>query len=180
MGIFIFVKTIMNGYKLWRLSTLEKEYLDYLGNLANDTENWEFYEKIPEIKEFLIKAGLQSSLVDVYENLGPAIHRYKLDLFENIAANNIEIASLMRGHLKQAIGVYKRRIREAYNPIYWIELLVYLPQNIVSYILGKDAIPNWLIRLMNAIWWICGFIGVIMKIPIILHTILQFLGYNTH
>src|SRR5690242_967732 len=104
LGVII-LKASLNGYNLWRLRTLEKEYEAYQLGLIDQTASWDFYEKTPELKELLIKAGQSSSGIPDIENLGVGVVQVTVDVFDNMTANNERIAILMKGTIKQAIGV---------------------------------------------------------------------------
>jgi hypothetical protein len=163
-AVVLFIKAGLNGYRLCRLKKLESEYLKYVDGLVNNTASWDFYEKTPEIKELLIKAGQSSSGIPDVENVGVGFVQVTVDVFDNMTANNSRIASLMRGTIKQAIGVYKKRIWESFNPFYWIELLIFLPQKIFQYVTGNEDASSWLSRLLNAIYWLVGLIGSLLAI----------------
>ncbi|HAT3845169.1 TPA: hypothetical protein KKX32_002677 [Legionella pneumophila] len=62
--------------------------------------------------------------------------------------------------------MYKKRMCESVNPVYWIEFLIFLPKNIVEYLLGgeQNTIPNWAIRLLNIAYWAIGLFGSLFGI----------------
>lgn len=160
----IIIKAILNGYKLSRVCVLEKDYKDYLAALQNQTATWDFHEKVPEIRELLIKAGQGSSQIPDVVNLDVGVVQVTRDIFDNMTANDTRVASFMLSAFRQAIGVYKKRLKDSFNPFYWLEYMIFLPQNIINYILGGEAIPNWLIRLVNMIYWIVGGVSAVIKI----------------
>jgi hypothetical protein len=86
-----------------------------------------------------------------------------MEVFENIGRNDERIVLLMIGIFRQAIGIYKKRIIDAINPFYWLEFIIFLPQNIIQYVLGNSAIPNWFIRLINVFYWLSGIVISIIK-----------------
>ena len=161
------IKVILNASKLLRLKALEKAYHEFMKKMAEGKATPDFLEKTPEIIELLKKAGQQSSTITRVKPAGLGFAQtLHLDLFENITANDQQFYNLIFSSFKQAIGVYKKRIYESVNPLYWIEFLIFLPQNLINYILGDEQhlTSNWIVRLLNAIYWIVGFIGSIWAI----------------
>lgn len=162
----ILIKAILNGYRFWRLRALERDYQDYIRAFENQTASWDFHEKTSEIRELLINAGQHSSEIPGIENLGVGFVQVSIDVFDNMTANDQRVATFMLSAFKGAIGVYRKRIYDSFNPIYWIEFLIFLPQNIIEYILGKNAneVPRWLIRFFNVVYWIVTLIASIITI----------------
>jgi hypothetical protein len=55
-------------------------------------------------------------------------------------------------YLIQAIGEYRRMVLQCINPIYWVKLVLFLPQRIIYY-LGFNA-NGIFTKLLNFIYWI--------------------------
>lgn len=53
---------------------------------------------------------------------------------------------------QDAIGVYRTRIFETFSPIYWIDLVIFLPKTLFTY-LGLNG-ESVIIKLFQCIWWI--------------------------
>ena len=161
----ILIKALLNGYKAWRLISLEKQYHIYMERVAANQATPEFLEKTPEIIDLFRKAGQRSTTITRVEPAGLGFARtLQINLFRNITLNDEGVYSVTSAIFKQAIGVYKKNIYDAFNPFYWLEFLIYLPQNIIKYVLGNEAIPNWLIRLANVIYWVIGVVATIIKL----------------
>ncbi|MES2219089.1 MAG: hypothetical protein V4501_11860 [Pseudomonadota bacterium] len=157
------IKLLLNKYKLKRLLFLEHQYIELMRQISEDQANPEqgFIENIPEVINLVEEAGQKSSFVSRVEPAGLGLARtIQLNLFDNMILNDEEVYTLMRLVFKQAIGVYKNRIRQCYNPIYWIEFLVFFPQNLIKYLAGNDnsGVLIMISRFLNALYWLLGFV----------------------
>lgn len=48
-------------------------------------------------------------------------------------------------------GVYKQRMKDAVNPLYWINIMIFLPQELLHYF--DYSVGNLFIKLINVVWW---------------------------
>ncbi|CAM3025215.1 TPA: hypothetical protein JBD00_10065 [Legionella pneumophila subsp. pneumophila] len=164
----IAIKVLINAYKLMRLIKLEKKYQVYMKAKSQEADIIpDFLEKVPEIIELLKQAGQKSKIISRLQDTGLGyVQNLQGDLFENITTRDSEIYTEISTRLKYAMGVYKKRMCESVNPVYWIEFLIFLPKNIVEYLLGgeQNTIPNWAIRLLNIAYWAIGLFGSLFGI----------------
>ncbi len=71
--------------------------------------------------------------------------------FDNIFLNDKRTASLTRDFFLEAKGVYRKRIFESFNPLYWINLIIFLPKNIIAFLgLNSDTIFT---KISQLIFW---------------------------
>jgi len=52
----------------------------------------------------------------------------------------------------EAIGYYRDRTVEAFNPLYWVETLIYLPRTLLSYI-GVNP-ENVVVKSLQVLYWL--------------------------
>lgn len=166
--VVIAIKALINGYRLKRLTNLEQKYHAYMRVEHQEADIIpDFLEKVPEIIELLEKAGQKSKTISRIQNSGFGyLENIRGDLFENITTRDSDIYTAVSTKFKYAVGTYKKRLYEAFNPLYWIEFLVFLPTNIAVYLLGEDqkSISNWIIRIFNIIYWIVGGFASVLGI----------------
>lgn len=155
----ILMKITINGFRLIRLKQLENSYKKF-----TETPILSFHEKKYEIVELFKKAGLSdryfTQMVPI--GLGHGTAR-NITLFDNIGTPDPDIVLLLITYFKEAAGIFKKRIFDSLNPIYWIEFLIFLPQNIIYYLgLNKDSKNIQIFtKVLNIIWWIISvLIGV--------------------
>lgn len=165
--ITILVKLVLNLFRLKRLQSLYGEYKNYLNSHREGKVTYGFYEKKREIIELLKQAGVKSSTMIKMSPLYPGYaSKNVVDLFENMAVYDDEVCNLMIAAFNEAIGVYKKRLIDSINPLFWIECIVFLPQHIYAY-LTTDSVAEkniWLVHLLNFIYWLLGFAGSVISV----------------
>ncbi len=70
--------------------------------------------------------------------------------FDEPTFNKKEIQQLVT----MAYGEYAHRLKEAFNPFYWIKVVIFLPQNIVMYFGGNPR--SVASKILNFIYWLIG------------------------
>ena len=86
-----------------------------------------------EIKKRILKTGLNDPLLSQMKSLGLGYaQQQRLSPLDNLLYNNIEILGLARNAMELARGYYKGQIIRSLNPIFWIELIVFLPKEFIS------------------------------------------------
>jgi hypothetical protein len=50
------------------------------------------------------------------------------------------------------LGIYRSRILETFNPLYWVEFVVCLPKHIITY-LGVSP-ESTVIRIVQVLYWV--------------------------
>ena len=77
---------------------------------------------------------------------------------------NNRTKEIMLNSFQVAKGYYKARFLESFNPIYWINIIIFLPQKILKYI-GMNE--NTSFRIANVIltffYWVSGFAFTLYK-----------------
>ena len=79
---------------------------------------------------------------------------FKASIAENFPSRLADFASVTQETLLQIQGIFKKRCWETFNPLYWLNLLIYLPQNLLQYLgfCGKNIFT----KLLQLLWWIIG------------------------
>lgn len=77
-----------------------------------------------------------------------------------------DIPNEMIKALTQAIGIYKIKMYESFNPIYWGDIIIYLPSKILSYLKGEQITHSMknLSLLLNVIYWVIIFIISLIRV----------------
>lgn len=134
-----------------RTSYCMKVYTDWIQEKASDFPRY----AMSTIK-LLKRAGIADTKIPVSRLLETnQIMNATASIFDNITVRDVEIIPRIIDKFEMAIGVYKSRIIETFNPIYWIDLIVFAPKNILEY-LGFD-LDNHSAKVCNilltVIWW---------------------------
>lgn len=146
--LFAFIwsyKLLINLYYHNKTVVLERAYRKFWKE--KDTH---IKDRHIEIRELLERAGVKDGLVTEMQPIGYGHAEYvKSSVYDNMFYNNVDVLSTMERAFRIAKGVYKRRIKESFNPVYWIECVVYLPKNIFEYLgLNSDTKETKIFQLL--------------------------------
>lgn len=169
----ILYKALSNCLKMCQTKYYKKDFLNYLTDNKNNIEQ----HKLQTIK-LLKGAGVSDTYIPVTQLTGYGqAATIQASVFTNFPSNMQFVAVTANSMFDNAIGVYRSRIFESFNPIYWIELVIFLPKNILSYI-GLDS-EKTAFKLCNVIltciWWVITAFFVFFKTELI-NIIIEFLG----
>lgn len=130
--IFIVLyKLASNIFKLIRCIKLANEYNQFLR--GSDSNN--VYHSTQEVKSLILGAGVEDMVVPVMQPAGfGMVHSMKPSVLGQYPSNDVRFAYSTIRMFEQAIGVYKHRIYETINPLYWIDLIIWLPRNFLNYL----------------------------------------------
>ena len=156
--IISFLKFIINFYRFLRIKYLLQKYNEYLKN-----PEWKFVMYKLEILRLFKIAGITDSGVSVSQNVGYGTLKVQtISIFNNLNNRNEEVVNIMTGNFYAAIGFYKQKFSETCNPIYWLEFLVFLPQNVSKYFGIKT--DNIIVKISQITYWFLGLIASIYAI----------------
>lgn len=160
--IIIAVKTSINFWYLYRIKILEGEYAHFVQSLIdrNTQLRTTTIEYKTEIIEIFKRSGITHPSIQRTEPAGYGyISKKDVDVWDNMFVNDQEVIQVIYSSFIDARGVFKLRLRQTFNPLYWVELLIFLPGKMFNY-LGFDA--NSLVsKILNASYWLLmGFYSV--------------------
>lgn len=144
-------KALSNLINLARIKFYQREFLNYLADNPNEISQY----KLQTIKLFK-NAGIQDVSTPIAQPMGyGTVANVPASVFTNFPSKMSVIAQPAFEMFENAVGVYRSRIIESFNPLYWIELVVFLPKNILTYV-GAD-LEKSAIKLCNVVltivWW---------------------------
>jgi hypothetical protein len=114
---------------------------------------FEFAEYIPEIQALFKGASIKDQR---FPDVTLAGYGYvttgTYSCFDNIFLMDERVVAGITVMFYSTIGVFKRRLFESFNPLYWILFIVYLPKNILGYF----GIPpeKTIVKIFQIIYWI--------------------------
>jgi hypothetical protein len=157
-------RVVFNAWCLRRLLGLKEQHAHYLQAAMDKKAGWDFTEKESEIRELFQRAGISDRTFTSIEPVGYGhVQPRHASMFDNTSTLNQEIQMHVINSFHVAIGVYKKRRRDALNPLLWVETLLNLPASAVTYLgVKKDSV--WA-RLSNVIVWLCTVIGFLIELP---------------
>ncbi|HTY39620.1 MAG TPA: hypothetical protein VMC43_00810 [Candidatus Paceibacterota bacterium] len=146
---------------------MAKKYFDkynqYLRNAAKNINDWSVQENKHRIIEIFKRAGLKDNNLPVIEPGGYGyLNTFSVSFFDNIPMIDKKTPSLVIQFFKESIGVFKSRIFDSVNPIYWLETAVFLPRKIFSYLgVGADSL---FVKILQVFWWLASATSIIIGI----------------
>lgn len=164
MNIYIFIvfilslKIIINFVNWMQLKYYKSEYLLFLGGKNNSQKLTESKQKFRSLIE---NANVDDSHIPYTEWTGYGHYAtINASVLRNFPHNDAQIASLTISKIDEAIGVYKSRVFNTINPLYWIQLIIYLPRRVLFNLGYKKN--NFFVKLLQCIWWIVSGISAFL------------------
>ncbi len=158
---FFLLRALYYYYKLVRTKELKKHYYQYLKDAK-----YSFLQHKPQIISLFKEAGVKNfSFTHVEEITYDKGLRHSLSGFDNIQTNRADVVGIVKARFEEAIGIFKHRMHQSYNPFYWVEFILKLPQIILSYI--NLSPPDSIMKIIQLIYWTIGFIVALDRFKII-------------
>lgn len=155
--LIIVYKIILNIYRYIKCVRLETKYVDFFQK--NKTQNLSYKAEIEELFKF---AGVKDAQLPISQPTGLGqCATFNVSSIENMFVPDKRTLVFVLDMFTEAKGVFRKRIIEAINPIYWIQTIIFLPQKIVDYLGGtSDAIAT---KLLQLLWWIICPAAIIFR-----------------
>jgi len=109
-------------------------------------------EYVPAIRKLFSNANVEDRTISVAESIGYGyIHNVQMSALDNIFTRDKDVATIVYHLFAQTKGTYKLRIFESFSPLYWIKLILFLPQNLFAYLGVKSEVI--FVKLFQILWW---------------------------
>lgn len=149
--IFIFIffyKLFLNIGRLLRTEILLSNYIKWLGN----SSDFKIFQTKKEVIELFKKANIQDNKIlssQGYVNMA-------VSLFENYPSAKQEFVFSYLDLFNTAIGVFKYRIWECFNPIYWLNCILFAPKHLLEYlgVTTENISGKFLNLILTVTYWI--------------------------
>lgn len=179
MKLFLFVafvvafKLLTNLLCYIRIKKLNKYFREFLLSDKDD-----IYLLQQEVLSLFKRAGIKDVLVPAAQAVGyNMIATGCASAFSAFPTRNKALVGTYLTMFDAACGVFRKNMFDALNPIYWIELVVFLPRTALEYI-GIDA-EKTAFKLCNILltflWWLLC-VSVIFFKPHLKEFIVELLG----
>lgn len=100
-----------------------------------------------------------------------AVLKRQIDVIASFPTMDRQVMAQLLPLIDNMKDFFQERFNENFSLIFWIKLLIYLPQNALQYIGVKDtSIAN---KIANFTWWLVVALGIICK-PLIVKLISSF------
>lgn len=161
IGGLLVLRIIICLSKLIQIKKYYNLYLEYL-----KSPSFTFSEKKPQIIRLFKEADIDNFVVTRLEPAGYGqVAKIPINGFENITLVDYEVMQLIKSKFHEAIGVFKHRLFQNFNPVFWIEFIFKLPEYILIYLGFKSE--NVFVRIIQVMYWILGIIIGLEELGII-------------
>lgn len=153
--IVIVIHALYNLINFFRYPHIEQLLL---GNYTDDV-NLKIKAKtnINSILNYIKYSGVKDKKIPISQALGYGqVATSCVSIFENLLNNRSDIAFQVNNMLLEAKGNYWSKFINSFNPFYWLRIVLYIPQYILSY-LGVNA-DSVIVKIFQLIYWAIGII----------------------
>jgi hypothetical protein len=116
-----------------------------------------------DITKLLKQAKVNDIIIPISQRIsGNQTVTTRSSVINNIISHHVQITLHAVDLFDSAIGYYRSAYKEAFNPLFWIETLVFLPRSIMSYIgIDNDKLSSKALNVIfTAFWWLtCTFLA---------------------
>lgn len=151
----VFLRCIIYLEKLIRIKKYFKRYLDYCQN-----PSFEFNQYRSQILQLLKDADIKDSAVHKLKPVGfGQIQQINMSALDNITLLDSDVITHITSRFNEAIGVFRHRMQQSFNPLFWLEMLFKLPQYLLQFL---GVLPDKLVvKIALLIYWLtCLFFGL--------------------
>jgi hypothetical protein len=155
--IVLALKFLMNFSRYFQCKRFLAEYERYVNE-----PKWTFVESEPQVVKLFSSAGVKDSTFSHVEEIGYGnLQSSRPSVFNNMSVRREDVVHITLRMFHKSIGVYRSRMLDTINPLYWIETIIYLPKQILNYL---GVVPeSAIIKIAQIIYWISGFIIAMYK-----------------
>lgn len=152
----LFIKFLINFSRFNQSKWYYSKYKKYITK-----PTWGFVEHEHQIVKLFRDAGVEDNRVPMIEPLGYGkILTGQTSVFSNISITREDVVGSVRHMFHQTIGIYRSRMLETINPLYWIESIIFLPKRILNYV-GVSS-EKVVIKVFQIIYWLFAAIASIL------------------
>lgn len=150
----IIYRFISNYYYLIRIEFLYKVFLSVFDKSIEIKGNVTEYQH--ELVDLLKRAEIKDRHLPISVPIGYGyVSNTSRSIFDNLFVNDSEMSPMVNQFFNQAKGVYKLRMKQSFNPFFWIDSIVFLPKTIGNYF-GFE--PNGAFsKIITIFYWILSF-----------------------
>ena len=153
-----FLTNLMHYFRIKKLQTYFSEFLEHKRSDMN------LYRQ--EVLSLFEKAHVKDIKIPVSEHIGNRkFVSGNVSTFSMFPSTRTEFSVTVLNMFEEAEGVFRKNMLDSFNPFYWIDLIVFLPKSLLSYIGISSEVTAYKICnvLFTFIWWILGILVVYFK-----------------
>ena len=144
----LLLKFVLNLTRYLRIKRYLTKYKKWLYS-----RDMKFLETKAQVVRLLKEADVKDGRVSVSQEVGYGhLQVAQVSILDNFPNLDQGISDGTQRMFYEAIGTYRARMLDTFNPLYWIESLIYLPRELLSY-LGVPA-ESVVVKIGQVVWWI--------------------------
>jgi hypothetical protein len=150
------IKLVINAQKF--IAT--KRYKDmYLRWLAGETNR--IFEHKARVVTLWKDAGVSDGTIGNAQPVGYGkVMTGSASVMENFPNPRADMHEITMRIFYEAIGVYRSRMVETINPVYWLEAIINLPKHAFAYL---GASPESVVtKIFQLVWWCVGAVAALL------------------
>ncbi len=155
-AFLVFYKLVTNSWNYIRCKRFLSQYEDWLKD-----PDWRLVEHKSEVVRLFKNADVSDSFKGVVRPLGLwQIGTSTVSCFQNFPIRDQQFVGNTLTMFHHAIGVYRSRIVETFNPLYWIGLALNLPRAVLQYLgLSPESV---VIKVLQLAYWAVSGIFILL------------------
>jgi len=157
--LILIYKFAVNLIQRNQVISIKNSYIEWI---RKEYKGRPLSQHIPKIKRLVNNAGIKEQYLPTAQPLGYLqIATITVNVLDGFPSLYQDKATITMRLLEQAIGVYQTRMFEGFTPKFWIDLIVFLPRNIIKYLgLNPDTVA---VKLLQVFWWVLSPIAIIFR-----------------
>lgn len=110
-----------------------------------------------QIVNYIKNSGVKDKSIPIVQALGYGqLASAPVSIFDNILNRRQDVAQLAMQSLLEAKGNYWSRFINAFNPFYWLHIIIFIPRNIFTFLGLKES--NIIIKIFQLLYWLIAVI----------------------
>lgn len=147
-----------NFYYLKRVIFLHGEFLKYI----EKGEDKHIIEYSTEVKTLFSKSKISDRSLSYMEPVGMGYTKERrINFLENIFVISTEITPTINQFFVESKGFFKYQMKQALNPLYWIDIAIFLPKYLFKYLdFNENSRTS---KLLNILYWVISILIFIFE-----------------
>ncbi|MDZ7789040.1 MAG: hypothetical protein U5L08_00810 [Xanthomonadales bacterium] len=167
---------LVNLHAYLYMTRAVKKHVLYVGGMANSADDpagqkshkasrW-LVDNLSEIKRRVEQAGVSNPRKTIMEPAGYGhVSQQSMSVLDNMLFQNQEILGKANHTMRLAAGHYKVEAIKSINPLFWVEVLIFLPKQIVSSagleVTSKAADIS--LKFVQVVYWSLIILAIILQ-----------------
>lgn len=167
MNKIIIIFLLIFAYKLVSniLYLVKIKYYKFLYDDFIENNSISIFQHKNHVVELFKKANISNNSYPITQFTGyNMVANGHTSVFTAFPTKDIRFLQPTELAFNNAIGVFRGRIFECLNPVYWVDCVLFLPKNILKYL--NVSVESILVKFCQLIYWLVGIIVTLFSTDI--------------